>query len=86
MGLGIGLKTFLVYSYSRRTCVFDFSLIYRLFWASLGPNGLCWGLGSGSTVVFGSTYIVQQLLMFPSVLTFNFVLIFFASFNLNFCF
>ena len=44
---------------------------------SWGPNGLFWGLGSGSKNTLGYPHIVLQLLfsMFPSILTFDFDLI-----------
>ena len=44
------------------------------FW---GPNQLVWALEQGSTAVFGSTHVVEQLSfsLFLSILTFDFDLI-----------
>ena len=56
---------------------FDFDLIFGSFFNFWGPYGLFLGLGKGSTIVFGSTHIVEQLSfsMFLSILTFEFDLI-----------
>ena len=45
------------------------------FW---GPNGLLFGLGNGSKTAYGTTHVVEQLLfsMCPSILTFDFDIIF----------
>ena len=54
-----------------------FYLILGPFFTLLGPYGLFLGLGLGSTTVFGSTHIVEQLSfsIFLSILTFEFDLI-----------
>ena len=56
---------------------FDFNLIVGSLFTFWGPNGLFFGLGSGSKAIFGSTHIVEQLSfsMIPSILTFKFDLI-----------
>ena len=49
-------------------------MVFLTFW---GPNGLLLGLGQGSTTVFGSTHVVEQLSfsVFLSILTSDFDLI-----------
>ena len=57
---------------------FDFDSILGSFLSFWGPNGLVGGSEQGSTTVFGSTHVVEQLLysIFPSILTFNFDILF----------
>ena len=58
---------------------FDFDLIWGSFLTFWGPNGLFFGVGVGyKNTVLGSTRVVEQLSfsMFPSILTFDFDLIF----------
>ena len=57
--------------------IFDFDLIFVLFFTFLDPNGIFLGSMWGSKTVLGSTNVVEQLSfsMFPSILTFYFDLI-----------
>ena len=53
---------------------FDFDLIFVSYLTFWGPDGLFLGWTRGSSTVFGSTHIVEQISfsMFLSILTFDF--------------
>ena len=68
-------KKFVFYVFSILT--FNLDLILELLLAFGDQNEVFGGLGSGSTIVLGCTYIVQPLLfpMPPSILSFDIDLI-----------
>ena len=68
--------------------IFEFDLILGSFLSFWGPNRLVSRSEESSTIVFGSTHIVQQLLfcLFLSILIFDFDLIFCFNVGFKICF
>ena len=54
--------------------IFDFYLIWGIFFSFGGPNGLILGVGVEFNIDLGSTHVVEQLSfsLFLSILTFDF--------------